>query len=327
MDELFQTDFPQMEMFSRSIRERGGTRVTNRRTMEIEIMISKRREPGGPGFDAYARETCLFPFFPSSSTPFRCTRQPRAYSRPASVKKSCVISSWTSGHLPVRVAQNFANVMTVMRSPRELEKNSKNSFLIPLRKFERGIYTRTYLSHRREWNFRSTFHIIETIPLIIHIALTPCLYSNTWNIRAPRDIHNRKTRVYHPLPILCLPINPYLISLIVRLHIMLVTKHGLATKTLSLLVLEIIEWSKISRERERDSWNTRIRTFTLEKEKKKKRRKIQNSISNQTESYLHPPSLLPCSVSRRLRRLTTTNRFSILTVPRYQINREILLVI
>lgn len=149
MDELFQTDFPQMEMFSRSIRGRGGTRVTNRRTMEIEIMISKRREPGGPGFDAYARETCLFPFFPSSSTPFRCTRQPRAYSRPASVKKSCVISSWTSGHLPVRVAQNFANVMTVMRSPRELEKNSKNSFLIPLREFERGIYSSVSLSSTR----------------------------------------------------------------------------------------------------------------------------------------------------------------------------------
>lgn len=295
MDELFQTDFPQMEMFSRSIRERGGTRVTNRRTMEIEIMISKRREPGGPGFDAYARETCLFPFFPSSSTPFRCTRQPRAYSRPASVKKSCVISSWTSGHLPVRVAQNFANVMTVMRSPRELEKNSKNSFLIPLRKFERGIYTRTYLSHRREWNFRSTFHIIETIPLIIHIALTPCLYSNTWNIRAPRDIHNRKTRVYHPLPILCLPINPYLISLIVRLHIMLVTKHGLATKTLSLLVLEIIEWSKISRERERSVKHEDTNIYLGERKKKEEKK---NSEFNFKSSRILSPSTIPSPLFR-----------------------------
>lgn len=298
MDELFQTDFPQMEMFSRSIRERGGTRVTNRRTMEIEIMISKRREPGGPGFDAYARETCLFPFFPSSSTPFRCTRQPRAYSRPASVKKSCVISSWTSGHLPVRVAQNFANVMTVMRSPRELEKNSKNSFLIPLRKFERGIYTRTYLSHRREWNFRSTFHIIETIPLIIHIALTPCLYSNTWNIRAPRDIHNRKTRVYHPLPILCLPINPYLISLIVRLHIMLVTKHGLATKTLSLLVLEIIEWSKISREREiRETRGYEHLPWRKKKKRREEKFRIQFQIKPNPISIHHPFSPVPFLVA------------------------------
>lgn len=296
MDELFQTDFPQMEMFSRSIRERGGTRVTNRRTMEIEIMISKRREPGGPGFDAYARETCLFPFFPSSSTPFRCTRQPRAYSRPASVKKSCVISSWTSGHLPVRVAQNFANVMTVMRSPRELEKNSKNSFLIPLRKFERGIYTRTYLSHRREWNFRSTFHIIETIPLIIHIALTPCLYSNTWNIRAPRDIHNRKTRVYHPLSILCLPINSYLISLVVRLHIMLVAKHGLASffkDSFSSCTRNNRMIENIERERFVKHEDTNI---YLGERKKKEEKK--NSEFNFKSSRILSPSTIPSPLFR-----------------------------
>lgn len=82
-------------------------------------------------------------------------------------------------------------------------------------------------------------------------------------------------------------------------------------------------------EREREIRETRGYEHLPWRKKKKEEKKenFQNSISNQAESYLHPPSLLPCSVSRRLRRLTTTNRFSILTVPRYQINREILLVI
>lgn len=82
----------------------------------------------------------------------------------------------------------------------------------------------------------------------------------------------------------------------------------------------------IERERSVKHEDTNI-YLSRKKKKEEKKENFQNSISNQAESYLHPPSLLPCSVSRRLRRLTTTDRFSILTVPRYQINREILLVI
>lgn len=59
-----------------------------------EIMISK----GGQnrvGFDTYARETCLFPFF--FPPPFRCASAARIFTRPWK-KKSYVISTprlWT----------------------------------------------------------------------------------------------------------------------------------------------------------------------------------------------------------------------------------------
>lgn len=110
-----------------------------------------------------------------------------------------------SGHLPIRVVRNFTSVMTVMRI---LEKAFEKFFPYPaiLRQTyenSKGEYIRIYRfdvslsSTQVMWNFRSTFYIIETIPLIIHVALTSCLcVVRIFDGNINRNIHNRKTHVH-----------------------------------------------------------------------------------------------------------------------------------
>lgn len=110
-----------------------------------------------------------------------------------------------SGHLPIRVVRNFTSVMTVMRI---LEKAFEKFFPYPaiLRQTyenSKGEYIRIYRfdvslsSTQVIWNFRSTFYIIETIPLIIHVALTSCLcVVRIFDGNINRNTHNRKTHVH-----------------------------------------------------------------------------------------------------------------------------------
>ena len=112
-----------------------------------------------------------------------------------------------------------------------------------------------------------------------------------------RDIHNRKTRVYHPLSILCLPINSYLISLVVRLHIMLIAKHGLAIffkDSFSSCARNNRMIENIERERFVKHEDTNI---YLGERKKKEEKK--NSEFNFKSSRILSPSTIPSPLFER----------------------------
>lgn len=151
------------------------------------------------------------------------------------------------------------------------------------------------------WNFRSTFYIIETIPLIIHVALTSCLcVVRIFDGNINRNTHNRKTHVHSQF-------YAYQSTHSLILHFSSrASMHYHATLS-EWARIEIIEWSKT------DPWNARMQTFALrEKEKRRKRERkmrIQFRMLSPSVPFL------------------VADHQSVLRFNRYQINREIQLVI
>lgn len=156
------------------------------------------------------------------------------------------------------------------------------------------------------WSFRSTFYIIETIPLIIHVALTSCLcVVRIFDGNINRNIHNRKTHVHSQF-------YAYQSTHSLILHFSSrASMHYHATLS-EWARIEIIEWSKTERsERSVKRADTNI-CLARERKKEKTRKENENSISN--------------AISIRSSFLVADHQ-SVLRFNRYQINREIQLVI